>query len=72
MKGDHIKMEGEGVNMFLMKILTESAPEISRNAILFLLCFFFFFRKKTFKKCLRKQSVELSLQMLPLEAVDLD
>ena len=46
MKGDHIKMEGEGVNMFLMKILTESAPEISRKAILFLLCFFFFFSER--------------------------
>jgi len=39
MKGYHIKMEGGEVNMFLMKILTESAPEISRNAILFLLFF---------------------------------
>lgn len=38
MKGYHIKMEGE-VNIFLMKILTESAPEISRNAILFSLFF---------------------------------
>lgn len=69
MKGYHIKMEGEEVNISLTKILTESAPEISRNAILFIL---FFFRKKTLKKCLRKQCVELSLQMLPLEAVDLD
>lgn len=46
MKGDHIKMEG-GVNMFLMKILIESAPEISRNAILFLL--FFFSERKPLK-----------------------
>ena len=59
MKGAHIKMEGEGVNMFLMKIMTESAPEISRNAILLLLLLLLFFRKKTFKKCLRKQCVEL-------------
>lgn len=44
MKGYHIKMEGGEVNMFLMKILTESAPEISRNAILFL--FFYFFQKE--------------------------
>lgn len=46
MKGYHIKMEGEEVNIFLMKILTESAPEISRNAILFSL---FFLERKPLK-----------------------
>ena len=39
MKSDYIKMEVGEVNMFLMKILTEPAPEISRTVILFLFCF---------------------------------
>lgn len=40
--------------------------------MLYYFYFFIFFRKKTFKKCLRKQCVELGLQILPPEAVDSD
>lgn len=51
MKGYHIKMEGEEVNIFLMKILTESALKYQEMLYYFII---FFLERKNLKKVSKK------------------